>query len=101
DQARLVQLGRLPVLQLGDRFALWIIFVGDVAVAPGEDTYVDVAGRDIGQTFVQRALVGRDVILHGDHIVTSLTQDVIDRVAVVLEIAEGRGDVDIRHPGLL
>ena len=48
-----------------------------------------------------RALVGRDVILHGVHSVAGLAQDVVDRLAVVLEIAESRGDVDINHPGLL
>lgn len=89
DQAGDTGLAGLAILQLGDRALLRVGLAGDVAVAPGEETEVEVAGGHVGQAFGQRALVGGDVIFHGDHVVAHLAQGFVDGLPLYFEVAVG------------
>lgn len=81
-------------LSLSDGFLLWIIFLWNVAIAPGEDADVHIAGLDIGQAFIERALIGCDIILHRDDIMAQLAQRLVHRLSVGFEVAERRRDIN-------
>ena len=63
----------------------------------GEDAHVDITAGNILKALCDWALVGCDVVLHGDDVVPELAQRPIDLLAVLLEVAERRGDVDPGH----
>jgi hypothetical protein len=88
-----------PELALGNGLLLRVIFGRGIALAPGKDSHVDIACGHMGQTFVEGALVGGNVVLHRDDLMAlHLRQDGIHRIPTFLEILQGRGNIDFGHP---
>jgi hypothetical protein len=63
----------------------------------GKDPDIQLASSHVSQALGHWPTVGRDVVLHGHHVMAKLAQRMVDLLAVLFEVTVGGRDVDPDH----
>ena len=87
------------ILQLrdGEAFRVVVLFWRDVAIAKGKEPDINVCLLHIFETFLDRPLICRDVILHRSNLMPRLTQRLVDHTTMVFQVFICRGEINRRH----